>query len=98
AAPNSRQGVLDLVRDDGSHLAEAGERRLFAQQHLGTLAFGDVRSNRHVLTRLAAFVEKRHDRRGYPVERSILGPVSNLAAPDRAARDRLPESLDELLG
>ena len=47
AAPNSRQGVLDLVRDDGSHLAEAGERRLFAQQHLGTLAFGDVRSNRH---------------------------------------------------
>src|SRR6476620_9662247 len=84
--------------DDGGHLTEPGERRLLAQQHLRTLAFGDVRSNGHVLIRFAAVVEKRHDRRVYPVERSILGPVSNLAAPDPAVRDRLPESLDEFLG
>ena len=89
--------VLDLVRDHRGHLAEACQRRLLAQLLLRPLAIGDVVADRHVLVRPAALVEERHDRRVHPVDRSVLGAVAQLAAPDAAVGDRVPQIADELL-
>ena len=50
-AADAGQRVFHLVRDHRRHLAEARERRLLAQQILGSLPLGDVVADRHVLIR-----------------------------------------------
>jgi hypothetical protein len=85
------------VRDDRGHLAKTGERRLLAQLLLRPLAIGNLVANRHVLVRLSAFVKKRDDRGVDPVDRAVLRAVADLAAPDPAVRDRVPEIADEVL-
>ena len=94
-AADAGQRVAHLVRDDRGQLSELGERGLLAQLGLGGLARRDVVADREVLSRLAALVDERHDRRVDPVEVAVLRPVPNLAAPHLAVRDRAPERPDE---
>src|ERR1039458_7968017 len=72
---------------------------LFAllEQLFGPLALGDIRADSYVLTRLAFRAEERGDGRMQPVNRTILGPVLNLAVPDLPARDGMVHLLEKLV-
>ena len=93
-AADAGERVLHLVRDDGRHLAEPGQRGLLAQQVLGSLPLGDVVADRHVLVGPARLVEERDDRRVHPVGRAVLRAVPQLALPDPAGGNRAPQLAD----
>ena len=73
------------------HLPEPCERGLLAQQGLGPLPLRDVVTDGHVLIRAALPIEEGDDGRVNPIERTVLRAVAQLALPDAAARDRLPQ-------
>ena len=85
------------MRDHRGQAAKLRERRLVAQPFFSGLARGDVVANREVLPRLALRGDERNDGRIDPVDRAVLGAVAQLAAPDLAVRDRVPQAADVVL-
>ena len=90
------QNVLIEIAHENGILRLVQQRRLFANLLFSAFALGDVATNRDVLVGFSFSVEKRNDRRVYPVVSSVFGAISYLSAPNFSARDRGPQIPDEL--
>ncbi len=90
-AEDDRQHVVEVVGDAAGELADELEALRAAQPFLGRLALRDVLLHGDVVGDLAAGVADRRDGRQLPEQLAVLPLVVELAAPDVAAADRLPE-------
>ena len=61
------------------------------KRFLRAFAFRDVRANGDVLLRFAVLAQVRNDGGVHPVESAVLRPVLDLALPDPAGADGLPD-------
>jgi hypothetical protein len=59
------------------------------------LALSNISADGEVLARAAILIEKRDDCGCFPIERTVFGPVPNLAFPNLAAADRFPHVLEK---
>src|ERR1700747_762752 len=67
------------------------------QRRFCPLAFGDIRPDSHVLSRLTLPAHEGNNGRINPVNRAVFGPVLDLTVPDFAVGDARVHLLEEFL-
>src|SRR5215471_14875159 len=91
-----RSGHPDEHRRGIGHNSKPG--LAFSKQLFSLLTLGNISPDRDILNGVTLLVEKGHDCRRDPVERSVFGSIPYLAMPDPALLDGRPQLAEELLG